>query len=366
MRIKLKDVDEEDIPDFGGRILKVDRKFLTPYRIPSSVEYTSKQMIPTEVKIDSGISEVATVFWNEEYNNFLSKNGPFKNRLVNVESKADLMAYSPLVSFYPQIPKGIKPDTRSMKLLLELGLNIENVNIVSIPDFEPNTSYESDLIGYSNLVKGRGREPMPILDMELEPEEFKRKFDTIIANSETGLITMIGLIYRNWQDNIQNYIYIWENRDKEILYYCLGVLREHRKASTMHILQSFGIDVFSSRFLRGPGGQAKKISNVDIYDKSSIGVLKHNEFSNEHSDGHMGCDCPLCKGGTLDDFEDRFGYNHDGELDGHQLQYAGKLHEFFASSNEFEQSREYIEENMLSDYFGQKEYLKPYIHRNSI
>lgn len=358
MKIKIKHFDDD--LNLGGRIVKVDRKIETPFRIPSSVEYTSKQKVPTPIKIDSEISEVATVFWKEEYSQFLTKNGPFKNRLSNIESKADLMAYSPFVSFYPQIPKGITPDNRAMKLLLELGLNIENVNIVSIPDFEPTTSYEDDLRDYSSYVRSRGKEPMPLLDMGLEPEEFKRKLDSIITNSETDLITVVGLIYRNWAENIQNYTYIWENKDKQVLYYCIGVLRDHRQTSTMHILQSFGIDVFSTRFLRGIGGGQKKINNVDIFDKNSIGVLKYNEFSNKHPDGHMNCNCPLCKGGTIEDFKEKHGYNHKGELDGLQLQYAGKVHEFFASSDEFNISKDYIADDVLTDYFEKKEYLQPF------
>jgi len=368
MKIRIKEIDEEEDPEFGGRILKVDKKFLTPYRVPSSVDYGSKQKLPTPIKIDSEISEVTTLFWAKEYEPFLTKNGPFKSRLAKVESDADIMAYSPLVSFYPQLPKNlpnnILPDENAMKLLLELGLSAENVNIIAIPEFEPIKSYEQDLRGYCNYIRSRGCEPMPILDMELPPDEFKKKFDTIVSNEETDLVKAIGLVYRNWSNNIQNYLYVWQNRDKPVLYYCLGVLRDHRKAATMHILQSFGIDVFSTRFMRGGGGEPKKLRNVDIFDKANIGVLKYNEFNQEHPDGHMNCNCPICQGGTIEEFKQNYGYNHNGEFDGFQLQYAGKVHEFFSSSNEFDKSRKSIEENSLLDYFSSKEYLKPHTKRN--
>lgn len=352
-------MDEEN-DFFGARVLKVDGKFSTPYRIPSSVDYGSKQQLPTPIKIDSEISEITINFRSEEYNQFLDKNGPFANRIAQIEEKADIMSYSPLISYYPQIPKAITPEKKGMWLLLKLGLEANGVNIISIPDFIPSTSYDSDLQNYCEGIRTYKKEPMPILDMGLDPKIFKEKFDQIVSNVETDLVKIIGLIYRNYRKNIQNYYYILENKNKKVLYYAVDVQRKfENQSSTMHILQSFGIDVYSTRFMRGGGGtNQKKVIDVDIFDKSTVGVLKFNEYSQKHSDLHLNCNCPVCRGNTLDEFVDKHGYNRKGELDGNQLQYAGKLHEFFASSNEFDISREFIMENKLLDYFSSKEYLE--------
>lgn len=312
------------------------------------------------MKIDSEISEVTINFRSDEYSQFLEKNGPFANRIAQVEEKADLMSYSPLVSYYPQIPKSITPDKKGMWMLLKLGLEANGVNIISIPDFEPINSYESDLQNYCENIRDYKKEPMPILDMEMEPKLFKEKFDQIVSNIETDLVKVIGLIYRNYRKNIQNYYYILENKNKKVLYYALDVRRKfENQSSTMHILQSFGIDMYSTRFMRGGGGaNQKRVRDVDIFDKRNVGVLKLNEYSQKYPDQHLNCNCPLCRGETLEEFIDKHGYNNKGELDGFQLQYAGKLHEFFASSNEFDVSRDFISENSLLDYFASKEYLE--------
>ena len=271
MKVKIGEVDEEN-PVFGGRIIKIGSKIDTPYRIPSSVEYISKQQVPTPVSINSDISEISINFRTDEYKQFLTENGPFENRLSSIEAKSDLMSYSPLISFYPQLPADIKPDKKGMFMLLKLGLSVKNVNIISIPQFEPTTTYEDDLINYCEQVRAYSKEPMPILDMGLPTREFKDKFNKITSNIETGLIKVIGLIYRNWRRNIHNYYHIWDNKNKNILYYCLDVLRTYEsRVSTMHILQSFGIDVYSTRFLRGGGGTfQKKVRDVDIFDNSNI------------------------------------------------------------------------------------------------
>jgi hypothetical protein len=359
MKLKHVHIDEEN-RIFGARILNVDGKFSTPYRIPSSVEYGSKQKLPTVKKIDSDISEVTINFRTGEYNQFLNENGPYANRIAQIEERADLMSYSSLISFYPQLPRSITPNKKAMWLLLQLGLDANGVNIVSIPDFEPQKSYELDLQNYCEGIRAYRKEPMPILDMGLHPDEFRKKFDEIVSNSETDLVKIIGLIYRNYRKNIQNYYYVWENKSKKILYYCLDVQRKfENQAATMHILQSFGIDVYSTRFMRGGGGnKQKRLIDIDIFDKTTMGILKFNEYVHEHPDHDLNCNCPICGGRTLDEFVDRYGYNHEGDFDGHQLQYAGKIHEYYSSTNEFDLSREFIREDSLLKYFSSKKYLE--------
>ncbi|MBM4241543.1 MAG: hypothetical protein FJ150_07795 [Euryarchaeota archaeon] len=365
MKIKIAEIDDTN-SFFGGRVLKVNRKFLTPYRVSSSVDYRSKQQIPTAIKIDSYLSEVTSIFTGDEYNKFKTENGPFNNRVRADEQKADLMSYSPLVSYFPQLPKDIKVDKKGMKLILELGLDLDHVNIVSIPAFDPIKSYGEDLKKICEYIRSRGKEPMPLLDMGLNEAEFKSKFNEICSNIETGLINIMGLIYRNWRSNIQNFYHVWNNKDKKILYYCLGVERKYENASAMHFLQSWGIDVYSTRMIRGCGTYKRKLNNVDIFDKETIGILKYKNYFEKHPDGTLNCDCPLCNNAGLDEFVEKYGYNHEGELDASQLQYAGKLHEFFSSSKEFDISREAIKENALTDYFDSKEYLKSYRRNGSL
>lgn len=356
MKLKIKNIDEES-SFFGGRVLKVNRQFSTPLRISSSVDYRSKQEVPLDIKIDSPFSEVTSNFTTKEYENFLSNNIPFEKRLRVDEQKADLMSYSPLVSYYPQIPKEIRLNQKGMKLLLELALNVDGVNIVSIPMFEPERSYSDELQKYCSEVGDRGKEPMPILDMGLAHDDFKTKFDEICSNIDTGLVSIMGLVYRNWSSNVQNFYHVWENREKDILYYCMGVERKYENASTMHFLQSWGIDVYSVRMVRGYGGFERKINDVDVFDRNSLGVLKVKQYKGEYSDGSLNCDCKMCRNLDMGEFVEKYGRNHRGDLDGSQLQYAGKLHEFFSSSAEFDRSREAINENSLLDYFNSKKRL---------
>lgn len=365
MKIKIKEIDDE-ISFFGGRVLKVNRKFLTPYRVSSSVEYRSKQQVPTATKIDSEFSEVTSIFNIPDFQKFTSESDAYLKRIRGDEQKADLTIYSDLVSYFPQLSKDIKPDEKGMKLILELGLNLPNVNIVSIPSFEPLNSYDTELKQYSEYILSRGKEPMPLIDMGLPKDEFKSKFDEISSNVETGLVSVIGLIYRNWKSNIQNYYYIWENRNLPVLYYCLGVDRTFEQGSAMHFLQSWGIDVYSIRMRKGYGSYRRKLNNVEIFDRDTIGVLKYNKFIDKYSDGHFNCNCPMCKGAEITEFVDEYGHNHEGEIDPSKLQYAGKLHEYYSSSEEFNISRRAILENSLSSYFDSKEYLNIYRRKGNL
>ncbi len=105
MIIKVEPYSSEK--DLWGRVCKVkttNGTFETPYRVSTSVEFNSKAKIPIDLKIDSVFSEAIYEYWQEDVVGLLNKNGEFGKRLANLEAQSDMMAYSPLISYYPKLP----------------------------------------------------------------------------------------------------------------------------------------------------------------------------------------------------------------------------------------------------------------------
>ncbi|MCK4798839.1 MAG: hypothetical protein KAT05_15795 [Spirochaetes bacterium] len=369
--------------ELWGRSCKVktdDGTFETPCRISTTVEFNSKAKIPIDLKIESPFSEAIYEYWHEDLMSLINKNGEFGKKLANLEAQSDIMAYSSLISYYPKLPKGTILDNNNMKVFLELQKN-SPIQIASIPDFKVQTSYEKDLLTYCEYVKDGGhKEPMPILDLGLDHDVFKSRFDSICKNlvdEKTDTVHIIGFIYRNWKNYTPNFDYIFQNKDKEVLYHCLDVDRTYEisrlrreKAHTMHILQRWGFDTYSVKFQRGGGKKTEdeneKIKNkmkeqdlnkVLLFDRKTIGLFSTEEWEKKYKH-NLNCDCEFCHNLSLDDFIEKYGYDVNGNKSRQRLNYASKLHEYYSSSLEFDESRAAIKEDDLKSYFNHKTFLK--------
>ncbi len=333
-----------------GRVCKVKTSkgtFETPYRVSTKVEFDSKANIPTDLKIESAFSEAIFEYRHEDVESFLKKNGEFGKRRSNLEAQSDMMEYSHLISYYPKLPQNTNLDMRGMKLFLELQI----------------------------------RSPMPILDLGWDVDLFKSRFDSICKNfvdEKTDTVHIIGFIYRNWWDYIQNFDYIFQNKGKEVLYHCLDVDRTYEisrlrreKAQTMHILQRWGFDTYSIKYRRGGGKKIEdekekrnmELKNQDIaqvlmFDRKTIGLFSIDEWKKKYQHT-LNCDCQFCHNLSFEDFIDKYGYDTAfGKRSKLKLNYASKLHEYYSSSLEFDESRTAIKEDDLKGYFNKKYFLK--------
>ncbi|MCE8428009.1 MAG: hypothetical protein J5U19_06455 [Candidatus Methanoperedens sp.] len=226
---------EGDFDNFGGRCLKVKTDkgtFYTPERRVTSTEFEYKQQLPVRGTIDNPVGEIVSDFRENELNQFLAGNGPFKNRKMRIESLADVMEYSN-ISFYPQFKKNVSLKSGDLFLFTELQL-YTGVEMVSIPPFYHNTfeEYMKVLVDYCNGIRDSSsnrQEPIPYLDIGLPPSEFKKKADFIWSSCKEGneLVNAIGVIYRPISSNIINYYYLHSNRDRNILIHASGVERIH-------------------------------------------------------------------------------------------------------------------------------------------
>lgn len=367
-----------------GRVCKVKTSkgtFETPYRVSTKVEFDSKANIPTDLKIESAFSEAIFEYRHEDVESFLKKNGEFGKRRSNLEAQSDMMEYSHLISYYPKLPQNTSLDMRGMKLFLELQIR-SPIHIVSIPVFKENDSYEKDLQTYCEYIRDEGnKNPMPILDLGWDVDLFKSRFDSICKNfvdEKTDTVHIIGFIYRNWWDYIQNFDYIFQNKGKEVLYHCLDVDRTYEisrlrreKAQTMHILQRWGFDTYSIKYRRGGGKKIEdekekrnmELKNQDIaqvlmFDRKTIGLFSIDEWKKKYQHT-LNCDCQFCHNLSFEDFIDKYGYDTaSGKRSKLKLNYASKLHEYYSSSLEFDESRTAIKEDDLKDYFNKKYFLK--------
>lgn len=379
MTIKKIDLQGE-YDAFGGRCLRVKTDkgtFYTPERRATSSEFEYKQQLPVRGTIDNAVGEIVSDFRDNELNQFLAGNGPFKNRKSRLESLADMMEYSD-ISFYPQLKKGNLVNSEGLFLFTELQLNTP-IDSVSIPPFSHDTfqSYTKILKDYCNGIRNSSsgkQEPVPYLDMGLPPEEFKKKAEFIwsLCKEENELLNSMGVIYRPVDSNIQNYLYLHSNRQRNILINASGVERIHSRrvpTSEMHILQRYGIDTYSvktKRFYNPPNNESKKgkeeinrieLEKLRLYDANTIGVIKIDEWSKRYNTV-LNCDCIVCKNNDINSFIDKYAYDHNGEINNQLLIKATKIHELFASTKEFENSKKYIQEGDLKTYFGGKEYLR--------
>jgi hypothetical protein len=365
VRIQGVTIDGE-LSEFGGRalIVRTDRGELrTPQRALTSSEIQYKAKLPSEPPIDNELSEMVSFFTEDQWEDFLKKNGSFASRLSRLEFFGDKMGYT-LRRVFPKLPKTAVIDKDSVKYLLELQRN-SPLDFIMMPSLPPEERRFSELaVAFSEEVISEHREPMVYLDMGLEASLFKTRFDELLELARTGLVNTIGLLYRPVKDTSVNYLHLWRNRESKVLLQMSDVPRTFKGTSTMHLLQKWGIDAFSVRLNRFQGGgrgdgskprrefavsQVKRLDHRPLVFKSFDSWVRHGD--------DLGCGCPVCKDLTVPAFVER--YRDENEAyDGEVFNAATRLHEYFKSSDEFKAGRARIREGELAEYFQQKEGLR--------
>jgi len=359
-----------DLDRFGGRalVVKTDRgTFNTPHRVLTSQEFQYKANLPFEPPLNNKISEVVAQFSRANWDKFMTTNGSFNSRLGTIEFFSDKMAYT-LKRFYPQIPSDVVLDDTAIKQLLELQ-RMSDLDFITIPNLSSEIrDFEKIVTSFAEEVLSERREPLIYLDMELEPPVFRERFMTLLSHSDvdTDQIHTVGLIYRPIRENVLNYRLLWENRESSVFLQMSYIPREFTTvaASTMHLLQKWGIDSFSIRagnYVSPKNSGREPLPKPDVLRRTKRfdpEPLTFRRFQTWIDRGDMlDCSCPICKDKTVDDFISI--YDSESErYPGQIFNAANRLHEYYCSSDEFETSRDYIRTGELLEYFKTKEGLR--------
>jgi hypothetical protein len=239
---------------FGGRNIGVSlgsQSFKTPSRLATHKDYLSVSALPHKVTIENPVSEYVSAFDNRSLDDFLHGNGSFRERSRKIDQGLNLMRYYPTISSI-KIPAERRLAQDKLKLFDEL--QKDDFDIVSIPPFEYKdiNEYKKFIIEYSDFVRSRGQEAMPILPLSTKltarSPTFNLEFNALKElNNDNDICKIIGFAYADPFSHIQQYQTIYESRDENIWYHVFGVPKAPKKKFVAHIheLQNWGIDTFS-------------------------------------------------------------------------------------------------------------------------
>lgn len=366
---KVKVVHTCPIRKGGGRVLsvKTDKgEFLTPNRPVSSTEVNYKAAVGCDDPYDNQILEFVGIF-NEQYLMGLhTKNGPFGNRRRKIARMArDYGDIDAMFHMQPQWGRrNLVYTEKDIKFLVELQYRA-NLEFIRIPDKSPNSKpedFEEVVLGYAGLVKDQFKlEPVPLLDLAMDPDTFRRKLSIIVRN-KTDTFKMVAFQHRSFEQAPANYGYIWDYRDEDIWFHLSGVNRllpaNHWTTAGLHYPQRFGIDTCARLTQQVPViVPPKPLMKVKRFDSGTLGIIPLEEHSQRYGD-NLACKCPVCVGKTLPDYVDTYKLDHRGIENSGTLDKWNKVHEVFASTSEFDTGRDAIREDRLREYFLTKDKYK--------
>lgn len=371
MRIIKVSVDG-DLDGFGGRALVVSTNseignFKTPNRALNSQELRYKAKMPFKPPINNSISEIIGQFYGKNWTKFTetdtSKSFEQKQRTMGAYSVQ--MAYT-IKRFYPQIASGTAISNRIIDrfILLQRFGGLDFISMPSLPDID--SEFDKKIEYFIEEVLSEKEEPLVYLDMGLDKDIFEKRFTTLLDLAKCGAIHSIGLIYKKISGHIDNYLFLKDNREEEVLLQMSDVPREYygpQSTSTMHLLQKFGVDSFSVKMgnafrdkdEKEPDFKPKPIQAVKRLDSSSLVFSQFKTWKNHEKS--FDCTCAICSGKSVEDFVSTYQGRYE-EYPGQTFNCANRLHEYYCSSAEFASSRDYIRHGELRDYFKNKEGLK--------
>jgi hypothetical protein len=132
--------------------------------------------------------------------------------------------------------------------------------------------------------------------------------------------------------------------------------------STMHLLQKFGIDSFGVKmgtyYPDKEGDRERKprtFQETNRFDPNDIVFRRFREWSDH--DESLNCNCLVCKGKTAKEFVAEYQGEYETYL-GQTFNAANRIHEYYRSTDEFEESRKFIRSGELKEYFKNKDGLR--------
>lgn len=363
----IKKVSVKHGEELKGRVLKVYSKkgsFETPNKAPTTTELNGKKNIAFDGPFLNPIFEITQRYTKKSVNALHQKNGIFSRRMQDINAHADTLINRSLVKYFPQIPKDVKLSDQDIRSFIELQCE-SNVNVISIPELENNCKEESfyknflKYWNYTNEIKPNAV-VMPYLNLSQDPKLFKNKLE--LLSQHEGTLHCIGVKFASLREYRPNLMHLANFSDKNFWIHCSAGRRANWNSSIpgcqLHTLQRYGVDTVSVEIPSGRSNNVKFKPSLDTryFKRATVTIPK---IKDSIYDGHLECDCPICSNQNFEDLTEDLGrFVSKNKSINSVLNDFSKIHEVYASTSEFEVSRERIKDDDLTNYFLEKDGLK--------
>lgn len=199
---------------------------------------------------------------------------------------------------------------------------------------------------------------MPYLNLSQDPTLFKNKLN--LLSEYEGMLHTIGIKFASIREFRPNLMALASFSEKDFWIHCSSSKRANWNSnvptSQIHVLQRYGVDTVSVEIPMGGQSKNKPLMDTRYFNRQNVTIPK---ISESIQDGDLICDCPICNTQNFNELtEDLSKYVSKQKSINSVLNDFSKIHEVYASTHEFELSRQKIKEGELNNYFYQKEGLK--------
>ena len=371
LRIRLKNVDSDTSKLFyNARSVDItpgSRAIKTPLRALSNGDLRAKAQVPSDITLASEIAGYHRQISGPESQKLLEGN-LFPSTLTNeLENSSQKMQHSDIIIPFLQPTKTAFDNVLTsydikIKFLRKL-FRIQQeakMNILCVPWLNFTSTQYVKIIDL--ITSHESIEPIFYFDSKAKPENLKRIVDHLIPLIESERIHFLGILYHPVRDALTSYDVLWESlNEKNVAILLADVERANpnlKNLSASHINEFILGDVFLQKvFSRGKPSPKK----YDLYEKFK--VFNKNNLTIEGIGNYKD---ESWKDIILEDFVDpeikntieHYKEARDDPDKFSILKYISKVHEFTASSNEFEKSRVFIDKEESEVYIEEKQFLK--------
>lgn len=366
MKSVIKKVSVKHGEELKGRVVKVSYKkgsFETPNKAPTSTELNGKKNIAFDDPFLNPVFEITQRYNRNNFSALHEKNGVFGRKIQDINAHADTLINRNLVKFYPQIPKDVELSDNDIRSFIDLQCE-SNVNIITLPEIKNNCSVEDfkfNFNKYWDYIYDIRPDAvlMPYLNLSQDPNLFSSKLK--LLSEYEGVLFGIGIKFASLRDYRPNLMHLASFSDKDFWVHCSAGRRANWNSQIpscqLHALQRYGVDTVSVEIPMGRSNSADKPSlDTRYFNREKVTIPKIKDSLNE---GDLVCNCPICKEQNFKELTDDLSrFVTSSKSMGSVLNDFSKIHEVYASTREFEISRERIKEDDLNTYFNEKEGLR--------
>ena len=234
------------------------------------------------------------------------------------------------------------------------------INVITLPELKTNASPEDFIMNFNkywSYVSELRPDAvlMPYINLNQEPEFFKKKLN--LLSEYEGVLYGIGIKFASIRTYRPNLMHLASFSDKDFWIHCSSGRRATWNSPIptcqLHVLQRFGIDIVSIEIPMNVGGRAKPSLDTRYFNQEKLTIPVIRESL---KDGDLTCNCPICQQQNFSELtEDLSRFVGPNKSINSVLNDFSKIHEVYASTYEFEISRERIKEGDLINYFREKE-----------
>jgi hypothetical protein len=367
--VKIGEIDTS-LGSSGGRILDIrtssSHSFTTPARPICAEEITAKNFLGYRGEIYAPLAVLPLNINGERLQKFGMNNGTVKKLRQTLQSLSDstwLMPSFPVI----QTDNALSCERdRLHKIAFEMQVGTSGLDYICMPWIDGSISeFEAAVKDWSESAEKQGFGCVVQLDMKDKPENLGRKLDFLAEMSDTGIVSIINLIYANPENYPTQYAEVWSRRESlNTLINCSEVPRGVGKGDMMSEIQtkliSYGIDSFSRKknvlSQKAVGYLAEQpppenLSGIRKYrmaiHSASVQVKQDAYAKVEHE---YRCNCSICRGKSIGDLTNRFSYKDNGEIEKSGMAYFSHIHDHQSDQAEIDRAKSFIRSCEMSSY----------------